>query len=141
MLVLTSSPLPKSRGTPAAKGSVRHRTRGSVSLEAVIILPVFLAVLMAIVEASLWVFASAAAQAAAQDGARAGVGIDARSAAVGMSVAATIAESSGALENIDITSSTTSQSLTVVVYGHSSSVIPWVRFEVRESATLPWQGP
>ncbi|MDR0849620.1 MAG: pilus assembly protein [Propionibacteriaceae bacterium] len=117
------------------------RTRGSVSIEAVVILPVFIAVLMAIVEASLWVYASALAQAAAEDGARAGVGNDALSAQTGVIVATGIVESSGALDNYEVTVSTTSESLTVQVRGESPSVIPWVRFEVKESATLPWQWP
>jgi Flp pilus assembly protein TadG len=112
-----------------------------VSVEAIIIVPIFFAVLMAIVQASLWVYASALAQAAAEDGARAGVGIDARSAQAGVTVAIGIVESSGALENYEVTTASTASSLTVIVRGQSPSVIPWVRFEVQESATLPWQWP
>jgi len=113
---------------------------GSVSVEAVILLPVFLACLFVIMEASLWIYAGAVAQAAAEDGVRVATGADAQSAAAGLAMAADILDArASAGHDWTVEAQPGTGQLTIVVHGTAASVIPGVHFHVTGSATLPWE--
>lgn len=116
-----------------------HRSRGSVSVESVIVMPVFLLAMFAILQASLWVHACSVAQAAAADGVRAG-------SAYGGSVEEGRAEAESILnarvvgEQWVVSTEDDGRSLTIIVTGYATSVVPGMSVAVRESATLPWEG-
>ncbi len=124
----------------ARRGRVKEE--GSVSIEGIVLVPLVFVVLLLITEASLWVYASSVAQAAAEDGARASVGVDASSSAQGLETARQILEQrSAALDDWELSASQTATTVTVRVSGHSPSVIPGLKLDVVESATLPWELP
>ena len=113
---------------------------GSVSVEAVILLPVFLACLFAIMEVSLWIYAGAVAQAAAEDGVRIATGTDTRSSAAGVAVATDIlAGRPSAGENWSVEATVVGGQLTIVVRGTAATVLPGVHLVVIRTATLPWE--
>ena len=115
----------------------RTGTSGSVSIEAVLIVPLFLAALFAILQGSLWVHASCVAQAAAQDGARAATVLGGSEEA-GRITAQTILDERAVGEDWDIVTTST-DTFTVVITGRAPSVVPGLSFSVEESATLPWE--
>ena len=121
------------RGSPG-----RSRTSGSVSIEGVLILPLFLATIFAILEGSLWVHASSVAQAAAQDGARAATVIGG-SEQTGQDVAQAILTERSVGEDWDVVTTPTAGDFTVTITGRAPSVVPGLTLAVRESATLPWE--
>ena len=118
---------------------MRSSSKGSVSIESVILIPLFLMTLFVIVEASLWVHASSVAQAAAQDGARAGTVLGGYELE-GQQVAEAILFARDVGDGWRVTTQATSTSLTVTITGSSTSVIPGMSWDVHESATLPWEG-
>ncbi|MCL2482764.1 MAG: pilus assembly protein [Propionibacteriaceae bacterium] len=117
----------------------RNRTRGSVSIEAVVVIPLFIAAMFAILQGSLWVYASTVAQAAAQDGARAATVMGGNPQS-GQTTAEGILEYRSTGVGWGVETSSTLQTLTVTVTGYAQSVIPGLRLHVQESATLPWEG-
>jgi len=116
------------------------RSAGSVSIEAVLIIPLFLLTVFAILEASLWVYASSVAQAAAQDGVRAGTAYGA-TAQDGQGLAEAILHQRDSGTQWTVTATSGPASLTVVVDGHALTVVPGLNLVVHESATLPWERP
>jgi len=104
------------------------------------VLPVFLACLFGIMEASLWLYASAVAQAAAEDGVRVATGADAQSTTAGLAVAAGIAgQRPLAGGNWTVEAQPAADQLTIVVHGTAASVIPGLHFGVWGTASLPWE--
>ena len=116
------------------------RDRGSVSVEAVIVLPVFLLVVYAILQAGLYAHACAVAQAAAQDGARAGAAFGS-SADQGRAAAQAVLSARVAGEDWAVTTQSDATTLTIAVSGHAMSIVPGLTLEVRESASMPWEVP
>ena len=112
--------------------------RGSVSVEAVIVLPVFLLVVFAILQAGLWTHACAVAQAAAQDGARAGAAFGA-SPGQGQDTAEAVLSQRAAGEDWVVTITPGPDGLTVTVTGRAMSIVPGLVLDVRESASMPWE--
>ena len=113
-------------------------TRGSVSIEAVILIPLFLVAIFAILQASLWVYASTVAQAAAADGARAGT-----LAGAGPDDGPRLAESILTARDVGaqwvVDTQSDNDTLTITVSGYAMSVVPGVNIPVHESASLPWE--
>ena len=120
------------------KSVKRTGTSGSVSIEAVLIVPLFLAAIFAILEGSLWVHASSVAQAAAQDGARAATVLGGTEE-TGRDTAQTILDARLVGEDWQIVTTSDPASFTVSITGRAPSVVPGLSFAVRESATLPWE--
>lgn len=115
---------------------------GSVSVEAVILLPLFLACLFAAMEASLWVWAGAVAQAAAEDGVRVATGAEAGSSQAGLTLAAEILDSRPAAGGgWTVEAQVGADQVTFVVHGSAASVIPGLHLTVTRSASLPWETP
>ena len=113
--------------------------RGSVSIEAVILIPVFLGTIFITMEASLWVYVSSVAQAAAQDGVRAGTALGAQTID-GERMAEAVLHTRDVGDDWRVTTQATPAGLTMVVTGRAPSVIPGFTLDVQESATLPWEG-
>jgi len=114
------------------------RTSGSVSIEAVLIVPLFLVAIFAILEGSLWVHASSVAQAAAQDGARAATVIGG-SEETGRETARTILTERSVGEDWEIATTAGADGFTVAISGRAPSAVPGLSFAVHESASLPWE--
>ena len=114
------------------------RSLGSVSIEAVILIPVFLGAIFTTLEASLWVHASSVAQAAAQDGARAAT-VMGGSELAGRNMAVAILNQRNVGDDWNVTTLATSDSVTVSVSGRAHSILPGIDFPVEESATMPWE--
>jgi len=114
------------------------RSSGSVSIEAVLIVPLFLVALFAILEGSLWVHASCVAQAAAEDGARAATVLGG-SEEEGRSTAQTILDARSVGEDWVVVTTPGPTAFTVEITGRAPSVVPGLSFWVHESATLPWE--
>ena len=125
------------RTVARSQRSVR-RTQGSVSVESVILMPLFLMAVFAILQASLWVHASAVAQAAAEDGVRAGSAFDG-TAESGQQMAMSILTQRAVGEQWVVSVEDDGRSLTVTVTGNATSVIPGLVVPVEESATMPWE--
>ena len=102
-------------------------------------LPVFLATIFIIMEASLWVYSSSVAQAAAQDGARAATAFPGNPDD-GVVVAERILDARASGTGWKVTSVIDGESFTVTVTGYAPSIVPGLEFAVRESASLPWEG-
>ncbi|MCL2784432.1 MAG: pilus assembly protein [Propionibacteriaceae bacterium] len=113
-------------------------TTGSVSIEAVIMVPLFISVVFVIMQGSLWVHACAVAQAAAQDGARVGtvVGGDQGDARALTSAVLTHRHVG---QDWKIDTVVTRDGLTVTVSGEALSIIPGFAPKVSESSTMPWE--
>ena len=147
-----------STGAPGCTDSCRHErnltqsqwmsrfrgrgdpSRGSVSIESMILVPVFLGVVLLTLQASMWIYASTVAQAAAQDGARAGTVAGAHRDD-GSRMATGVLTSRHVGTDWKVETFPDSDGLLVVITGRSLSVIPGVSLGVRESATLPWEVP
>ena len=114
------------------------RTAGSVSVEALILVPFFLMVVFTILEASLWVYSSSVAQAAAEDGARAGT-VSGGNEQEGKDIALDILAARSVGEGWEVVTTASSEGLTVAVSGRAPSVVPGMSLTVTESATLPWE--
>lgn len=117
----------------------RRDEGGSVSVELVILLPVLFAVMFLGMQAALFYHARAVAIAAAQEGARAAGGQNA-TATDGVSAAKaflTDAGGNGVLSGASATANRSATTVTVVVTGHSLSVIPGWNPVVAQSASLP----
>lgn len=116
-----------------------NHSRGSLSIEAMILIPLFLVAVFAILEASLWIHACTVAQSAAQDGVREAT-VFGGSPDQGRIVSQGILDSRAAGQNWVVDTSADTSTLTVTITGNALSVIPGMNFPVRESASLPWEG-
>ena len=121
----------------AGRGKL-NGVRGSVSVEAVLVMPVFFAAVFGIMEASLWVYASTVAQAAAQDGVRAAT-VYRGSTLQGVHTAETILATRDCGRDWVVTTSAGGTVLTFTVTGRAPSVVPGLGLTVRQSASLPWE--
>ncbi|QLQ10078.1 MAG: pilus assembly protein [Nocardioidaceae bacterium] len=128
------------RARPATSSSRRGRDeRGSVSIELLILLPALFAVMFLGMQAALFYHARSVAIAAAQEGARAAGGehgqeVDGIQAAQGF-----IEDAGGddVLPGAAVTTTRSATTATVVVQGHSLSVIPGWSPTVRQTASVP----
>jgi len=122
---------------------VRSGDRGAVTLEAVLIFPAALALIMAALSAALWLYARDIALSAARQGLA-----DARDAgaspASGGSAAVTFARRAGGAflggpsAVVTVTGSTTTGgTVTIIVTGHALSLIPWWHPAVTQAAQAP----
>ncbi len=102
-------------------------------------MPLFLTALFTIVQASLWVYASSVAQAAAQDGVRAATVLGG-TLDEGEATAGAILQDRRAGSDWTLVPSDDGRALTLTVTGQSLAVVPGLRLEVTESASLPWEG-
>ena len=130
--------LTSTRGPQSRERNPRRYTQGSVSIEAVILIPVFLATLFLIVQASLWIHASSVAQAAAQDGVRTATATYSSSVR-GENLARTILDARKVGQDWKVTTHRTGLTLTMSISGQAQSVIPGWTWMVEESATLPYE--
>ncbi len=114
------------------------RTTGSVSIEAVIIVPLFLIVVLIILQAALWVHASAVGQAAAQDAVRTGTAADG-GLAEGRAEAHRILTQRAAGSDWVVETDSQPGHLTVTITGRSLTIVPGLDIPITESASLPWE--
>ena len=115
----------------------RHRQRGSVSLEAVLLMPILVATLMTIVQVALYAYAARLADAAAREGTRTVRLVGDPDA--GRERAATFLSSHGAkivLEPV-VDAKATAGVASVVVRGQAVSVIPGLRVGVTAQSSGP----
>lgn len=128
-----------SRPKPATSTDRPRSEAGSVSIELVILLPALFAVLFLGMQAALLHHAQTVAIAAAQEGARAAAVQHGREAD-GHSAARDFihdAGGDGVLTDPRLNVTRTTTTVTVVVRGHSLSVIPGWSPAVRKQASLP----
>lgn len=113
--------------------------RGSVSIELVILLPALFAVMFLGMQAALFYHARTVAIAAAQEGARAAGGEHGNESDGVQAAAAFVQEAGGddVLSGTTTTANRTATTVTVVVEGHSLSVIPGWSPVVRQVASVP----
>jgi Flp pilus assembly protein TadG len=117
----------------------RQGERGSASIELVILLPALFAVMLLGMQAALYHHAQTVAIAAAQEGARA-TGGEHGSESDGVETAAAFVEDAGGddvLPGATTNATRSATTATVVVRGHSLSVIPGWSPEVRQVASVP----
>lgn len=122
---------------PAAATRLRDE-RGSSTVEAVILFPVFLLLIFAAVQAGVFFYGRSAALAAAQQGLQAGrVENGTTSAATDAAQRFIHSRGSGGalLNNVTITPSRTVDTTTVTVSGTVPSLIPGATFTVTQSAS------
>lgn len=113
--------------------------RGSVSIQLVILLPALFAVMFLGMQAALFYHARTVAIAAAQEGAKAAGGENGKESDGIQAAKAFIAEAGGdtVLTGATTTANRTGTTVTVVVQGHSLSVIPGWSPVVRQVASVP----
>lgn len=129
-----------SRARPETSSSRRRQDeRGSATIELLILLPALFAVMFLGMQAALFYHARSAAIAAAQEGARAAAGEHGREADGVQAANAFIEEAGGddVLSGATATANRTTTTVTVVVRGHSLSVIPGWSPVVRQEASVP----
>lgn len=126
----TSSSGPRSRA---------RNERGSVSIQLVILLPALFAVMFLGMQAALFYHARTVAIAAAQEGAKAAGGENGKETDGVKAAEAFIADAGGddVLTGATTTANRTGTTATVVVQGHSLSVIPGWSPVVRQVASVP----
>jgi len=127
-----------SRARPA-KSSSKRDERGSVTIELVILLPALFAVMFLGMQAALFYHARTVAIAAEQEGAKAAGGENGTESD-GISAASAFVSDAGGddvLINATATANRTATTVTVVVEGHSLSVIPGWSPVVRQAASVP----
>lgn len=116
------------------------RDRGSVSLELVIVFPVFLLLIFGGIQGAMYYYGRSIALAAAQEGSRAAAAQNG-SSGTGYSAATTfIAKAGGGdvLQGTQISSSQSATAATVTVRGSSLSILPgWGGPDITQSASAP----
>ena len=128
-----------SRPRPGSSSKRRADSRGSVSVELVILLPALFAVMFLGMQAALYYHARTVAIAAAQEGARA-AGAENGKVDDGIGSATLfIADAGGddVLTGATTSATRSATTATVTVEGHSLSVIPGWTLVVRQSASVP----
>jgi Flp pilus assembly protein TadG len=120
--------------------SVAHARdeRGDETIEAVLVTPVLLLLIMVVIQFGLWYHASHVAEAAAQQGA--GVArVEAATAADGRTSAQQfMADAAGALvDHVTVLSTRDNQVVRVVVDGTVHSIVPGLNLHVHGEATSP----
>lgn len=126
--------------TSSSRPRARARNeRGSVSIQLVILLPALFAVMFLGMQAALFYHARTVAIAAAQEGAKAAGGENGKESDGVQAAEAFIAEAGGddVLTGATATANRTGTTATVVVQGHSLSVIPGWSPVVRQVASVP----
>ncbi len=113
-------------------------TTGSVSIEAVLLVPLFLMVVFVILQASLWAYASSVAQAAAQDAVRTATAMNG-GVEEGLADGMRILTTRSAGTDWTVVESAAPNGLRITVEGQALSLVPGVSFRVEESASLPWE--
>lgn len=129
---------PRSPVPPAAAHDHRCGERGSASLQAVIVFPALLLIIMTVFQASLFFYSQSAAHLAAQEGVRVaaakggtvGGGVD-RAGGFLSRIAGTLVESP------QITGSRTTTQASVTIRGGVVSVVPLLQLTVTQTVTLP----
>lgn len=129
---------PRSSVHPAAADKRRCGERGSASLQAVVVFPALLLIIMTVFQASLFFYSQSAAHMAAQEGVRV-------TAAKGGTVGGGVDRADGFLHRIagtlvespQITGSRTATQATVTVRGRVVSVVPLLHLTVTQTVTLP----
>lgn len=132
MLSTLSTALPR-------PGPRERDQRGSASLELVVLFPVVLAILLLGGQAAFYHHARTVAIAAAQEGARA-AGAENAKPSDGVTAATDFIKAAGGetvLVGASATSDRTPTTATVVVQGHSVSLIPGWAPAIRQSASVP----
>lgn len=127
------------RPAPLRRRLTARSSRGSASVQMVILMPVMFAVMFLGVQAALWYHARTVAAAAAQEGARA-AGAETGTASGGITTAADfVAQSGGAdvIEGASVSGSRTATTATVAVRGRALSVIPGWSLRVNQSVSVP----
>lgn len=104
----------------------RHRERGAVSLEMVILAPAILALIFGIIQGGLFLHARNTALAASQEGVRAATGYHSSDGAA--QAREFISDAGGAriLQGVTVSASRTGDTVTVTVTGQAVSVFPGV---------------
>ena len=128
-----------SRARPATSSNRQRDDRGSVTIELVILLPALFAVMFLGMQAALFYHARTVAIAAAQQGAKAAGGENGKESD-GVSAAFAFVSDAGGddvLIGATATANRTPTTVTVVVEGHSLSVIPGWSPLVRQVASVP----
>lgn len=112
--------------------------RGNAALQTAVLTPVMLLLVGVIIQGGLWFHAKDVALAAAEEGARASAA-QGGSSGDGKAAAESFAGRVGAgvLRGVGVSATRSAESTTVVVAGHSVSLVPFVAFEISQSATLP----
>jgi len=128
-----------SRARPATSSNRQRDDRGSVTIELVILLPALFAVMFLGVQAALFYHARTVAVAAAQEGAKAAGGENGAESDGVSAASAFISDAGGddVLIGATATANRTPTTVTVVVEGHSLSVIPGWSPVVRQVASVP----
>jgi Flp pilus assembly protein TadG len=121
-----------------------RRESGATTLEAVLVFPVLLLLIMFIIQVALWYHAAALADAAAQDGVRAAAAQGA-TANDGITRADQLLDQAGPtiLQGRVVTASRTADVARVEVQGHCIDLVPFVSLPVHavaESATEVFRG-
>ncbi len=119
-------------------GRTRRVTAGSVSIEGVLLIPLFLVVVFVIIQAALWAYASSVAQAAAQDAVRTATALDG-GVEEGLGVGMRILTIRSAGCEWTVVESEAPDGVRITVEGQALSIVPGLSFHVEESASLPWE--
>ncbi len=128
-----------SRAKQATSSSRQRDERGSASIQLVILLPALFAVMFLGMQAALFYHARTVAIAAAQEGARAAGGENGKESDGVQAANAFIADAGGSdvLPGATSSANRTATTATVIVQGHSLSVIPGWSPVVRQVASVP----
>ncbi len=112
--------------------------RGSVSAELVIATPLFLLLVLGVVQFALWEHATHVAQAVAQEGLAAGRLEDGSGPAAVSEADAVLAQlGSGVLVGAQVSATRTADQTRVIVSGHAEEVLPFFTLPVRAVAVGP----
>lgn len=113
--------------------------RGSVSIQMIVLMPVMFLVMFTGVQAALYYHARAVAIAAAQEGARE-AGSENGSPGSGEAVARGFISQAGGSDTLagsSVSGSRSATTATVIVTGHSLSVIPGWKITITQSSSVP----
>lgn len=115
-----------------------ERERGSFTLELTVLFPVFLVLVLMIVQAALYFFARSIALSAAEQGADT-ARLQGQSTAQGASTATTFATSQGGgvLTELAVSTGSTPTQVTITVTGRALTIVPGLGFTIRQVASAP----
>ncbi|MCL1923599.1 MAG: pilus assembly protein [Propionibacteriaceae bacterium] len=112
------------------------RSRGSVSIEAIVLIPLFLGTVLLIVHTSLWVYAQGVAHAACLDAARSATAwaeVDQEP----QHIARSILHQREVGDDWQVTVSLNEETVSVTITGIATSAIPGCHWRVESHVTLP----